>query len=238
MGLVSATHSNWPKVKECMNQLDGLRKQPGGPLDLLALYLSGVYYQGTGELGAALRILEDPRLAISVDASGRQAPSEVSLLAALNRLWIMQEPSRKNTRKTAELLDQIRQPCQDHPDPDLRTACSLALATVETNPPASMNELKRHIQGGLNGSQLTNNTHCLSIALNIMRARLFENVVGEQAMKSAKAGSTQAKRAGNLLWMSVADGMLAQSYETSGSAAEAQATYAAATRFANDAFTR
>ncbi|KAK4122120.1 hypothetical protein N657DRAFT_681933 [Parathielavia appendiculata] len=72
---------------------------------------------------------------------------------------------------------------------------------------------KRHIQQSLSGAQQTSKTQYLSMALNIMRARLFEYMVGEQAIKSAKAGSAPARKSGNVLWMSVVDGMLAQSFE-------------------------
>jgi hypothetical protein len=55
-----------------------------------------------------------------------------------------------------------------------------------------------------------------------MCSRFFANVVGNQAEKSAKAASFQAKNSGNVLWMSVADGMLAQNYEVQGKKFEAQ----------------
>ncbi|KAG7121831.1 MAU2 chromatid cohesion factor like protein [Verticillium longisporum] len=116
--------------------------------------------------------------------------------------------------------------CTSHPDSEFRTAFSLVQVT--TQPDLEMNIVKQNIQSALNGAQRTNNTHCLAIALTIMRCRLFENVVGEQALKSAKAASQQARRSGNLLWMSVADGMLANSYEVQGQLAEARAAQAAA----------
>ena len=61
-----------------------------------------------------------------------------------------------------------------------------------------------------------------SIALSLMRAKLFQNIVGDQALQCARAASQQARRSGNLIWMSVADNMLAQSLEVQGQAAEAQ----------------
>jgi hypothetical protein len=208
-----------------------------GILSLFSLYLSGVYYQGTGDLETALRIFADRRFEIGDSAnSGTPAKLEVCLLSAMNRVWILQEPSLRDDVIATELLDQLQIHCADHHDIDIRTAFNIVLATAQTIPPLSINQVKVSIQTALNGSKVTGNTHCLAIALNIMRCRLFENVVGEQALKSAKAASLQAKRSGNLLWMSVADGMLAHSHEVQGQLAEAQQANEAATRFASLAF--
>lgn len=50
------------------------------------------------------------------------------------------------------------------------------------------------------------------------------NVVGAQAEKSAMAASAQAQRSGNMLWMSVADGMLGHCFELNGKPVEAKIT--------------
>ncbi|KAJ9148325.1 Cohesin loading factor [Pleurostoma richardsiae] len=242
MGLHSASQADWPKVNDCVQKLEnGLVNQPPkNPLDIIAFYLSGVLQQGTANLAAALHIFEDPVFEIRDSEAGpnEKTPSDVALLAALNRLWIMQEPRQRNEWKIAETVEKVRRFCENHPDRDLRTAYNLTMATIQTNPPLLMQQVKQHIQASLSGSQATNNTHYLSIALNIMRCRLFDNVVGEQALKSAKAGAAQAKKSGNLLWMSVADGMLSQSYEMQGDMAQARATRESGTRFANEALAK
>ena len=51
-------------------------------------------------------------------------------------------------------------------------------------------------------------------------------------LKSAKAASNQAKRSGNTLWMSVADGMLAQSYDVQGQSLDARKAWEDATQYA------
>ena len=61
-------------------------------------------------------------------------------------------------------------------------------------------------------------------------------MVGEQALKSALAAARQAQRSGNLLWKSVADGMLAQSYEVQGQREVAKREWDKATKEASDAF--
>jgi hypothetical protein len=211
-------------------------------LSVLTLYLEGVFYQGTASLDRATAIWKDKRF--EMDWSGAPKPgssrieTELSILAALNRLWIMQEPSQTDDAETAELVELLRPICEDNPDQEIRTVYNLVLSSIRTNPTLSINQVKRHIQASLSGAQQTSNTQHLSIALNIMRARLFENVVGEQALKSARAGSAQARKSGNVLWMSVADGMLAQSFEMQGALAEARATHEAGVRLANEAFAK
>ena len=240
-GLQASTLSDWAKVKTCLQLAE--ENQPQSQfLGVLTLYLQGVLYQGTATLEKATAIWKDPRF--EMDWSGAPKPTgsrietELSILAALNRLWIMQEPAQADDAETAELVDLLRPICEDNPDQEIRTVFNLALSSMRMNPPLSINQVKRHIQQSLSGAQQTSNTQYLSIALNIMRCRLFENVVGEQALKSAKAGSAQARKSGNVLWMSVADGMLAQSFEMQGALAEAKATHEAGVRLANEAFAK
>lgn len=241
IGLQAATLSDWAKVKRCLESIKDL-KPTSDSLDLIRLYLSGVCQQGTANLDEALRILANPRFDLELNGQTKAGPSSIklqlSILATANRIWIMQAPSNRNDAKTAELTELLRPLCAESSDPELRTVFNLVLASMQTNPPTSINQIKRHIQQSLNGAQQTSNTQCLSIALNIMRCRLFENVVGEQALKSAKACSAQAKKSGNLLWMSVAEGMLAQSLEMQGAVTEAKSTKENGIRLANEALAR
>ncbi|KAK1778980.1 cohesin loading factor-domain-containing protein [Copromyces sp. CBS 386.78] len=241
IGLQAATLSDWRKVKTCLDAL-GTAQQPEGFLDVLNLYLTGVFKQGTAKLGEALATWKDPRFAM--DRNGipqnntSHIASELCVLAALNRIWIMQSPAHSNDGDTAQLLEFLRPLCEDNPDLDIRIVYNLVLASITLDPPLPINQVKQHMKLSLNGAQNTSNTHFLSIALNIMRNKLFENVVGEQALKSARAGTAQAKKSGNLLWMSVAEGMLAQSLEQQGLKEEAEKTRKDGIRLANEAHLR
>jgi hypothetical protein len=241
IGLQAASLSDWSKVKRCLEITKDL-SDSSDTLSLLQLYLSGVYEQGIANLDKALSIFQDRRFNLEVVtqpiARTTNITYELSVLAALNRIWIMQAPMNRNEAKTAELVESLRPLCEESSDIEIRTAFHLVLAAIQTEPALSINQVKRHIQQSLQGAQQTANTQCLSIALNIMRYRLFENVVGEQALKSARAGAAQAKKSGNLLWMSVADGMLAQSFEMQGILDEARATKENGIRLANEALAR
>ncbi|KAL2021495.1 hypothetical protein VTK56DRAFT_7128 [Thermocarpiscus australiensis] len=238
IGLQSSTLSDWAKVKTCLIAVQ--EHQPSTDcLEVLTLYLEGVFYQGIAQLEQALEIWKDKRFEMDwsgAPKAGSRIKTELSILATLNRLWIMQDPRLVDDAEVAELLDLLRPICEDNPDQEIQTVYNLVLASIRQNPPLSINQVKRHIHQALTGSQQTNNTQHLSIALNIMRCRLFENVVGEQALKSAKAASTQARKSGNLLWMSVAEGMLAQNYEMQGAIDESRATFESGVRLANEAY--
>lgn len=244
IALISATRTQWIKVHDCLQKIEALSPKPGaGRLNLLVLYVKGVYHQGIGDLDTAFEIFSDRQLDIpdtndpNFSNSGT-APPEVALLATLNRIWILQEPSRRDDLQTMELVDKIRPYCSDHPDTDLRTAFNLVVAAIETNPPQSIQTVKRHISTGLKWAQAANNTQLLGVALNLMRSCLFDSVVGDQAVKSAKAGKAQAQKAGNLLWMSVGEGMLAQTEEMQGQVEEAERLRHSGTLHANEAFVR
>lgn len=244
IALTSATRTQWTKVLDCLQKIEALTPKPEpGRLNLLVLYVKGVYYQGTGDLDTAFGIFNDGQLNIPdpndpTHSNSGIATPEVALLATLNKIWILQEPTRRDDLQTMELVERIRPYCSDHPDTDLRTAFNLVVAAIETNPPQSMQTVKRHISTGLKWAQAANNTQLLGIALNLMRSCLFDSVVGDQAVKSAKAGRAQAQKAGNLLWMSVGEGMLAQTEEMQGQVEEAERLRQSGTQHANEAFAK
>ncbi|KAI1328812.1 hypothetical protein F5Y16DRAFT_368034 [Xylariaceae sp. FL0255] len=237
-GLRFATSTNWVEVKKCIKSIDAMIDTDFGDTVLLySKYLKGVYYQGTGDLEAAIAAYSDPSLSLDNDRRHKApAESDVALLTSLNLIWIMQHPNHRDNQATQDLLEQLHPLCADHPNLEIRTAYNLVLAAVQTNPPIPMTSVKLHISMALNNAKILGDVQTLSIALNLMRAKLFQSIVGEQALKSAKAASTQAHRSGNKLWMSVADGMLSQSYEVQGQLSEAKAVWYTAIQDSNQAF--
>lgn len=204
-----------------------------------AIYLSGVYHQGTGDIAVAHNIFRDKCFDISQDATGvKAAQHDLALLANLNRLWIMQHPSQRDERETRELIEQLQSLCESHPSEDLRAVWHNVMAAIVTDPPQMLNQQRQHLHRALSGNKGSQNIMGAAITLSIMRNRLFDHVVGEQALKSALAASKQAHRSGNVLMKSVADGMLAQSHDVQGQRDEAQLVLKRATQEAVDAFAR
>lgn len=241
VGMQAATFCDWAKVKKCLESARECQP-PGGHQETMTLYLSGVFFQGIAKLDVALEIWNDERFEIDRKGAPRNTrdhiDSELSILAALNRLWILQEPGYRDDAEAAEVVERLRPLCEDNPDSELRTAFNLILATVMLDPPLSINQVKWHIQHSVSDARSTMNGQCLSIALNIMRCRFFENVVVVQALKSAKAASAMAKKSGNVLWMSVAEGMLAQSQEIQGAMDDARAARESGVKLANEALAK
>ncbi|EGX92384.1 cytokinesis protein Cyk3 [Cordyceps militaris CM01] len=241
LGLLEATHCQWATVKGYMDKLEGLLSDESQPtLKLLALYLSGVYHQGLGELQTALDIFQRDRFTEPLTKSYglKVGEQEVSMLAGLNRLWIMQHDSCRDDEETIDLIEQLQPLCNTHWNIDLRTAWHNVMAALVTDPPQQLNQQKQHIQAAMSGSKVTANIISAAVTLCIMRSRFFENVIGDQALKSARAAAKQAQRSGNVLWQSVADGMLAHSYDVQGQRDESRLEWEKATTEARNAFKR
>ncbi|KOS18642.1 hypothetical protein ESCO_000389 [Escovopsis weberi] len=240
LGLVAASHCQWGHVKATMQKLGILVSQSTqSTVRLLSTYLEGVYYQGVGDLAMAMRIFKDPCFAVPRQGAGTKAgQQEIALLAGLNRLWIMQHHSYLNDEETLGLIEELQPQCANHWNLDLRTAWHNVMAALVTDPPQQLNQQKQHMHAAMAGSKMTSNVLGAAVTLCIMRSRFFENVIGEQALKSARAAAKQAQRSGNMLWQSVADGMLAQSYEVQGQREEAKQEWDKATRETRNAFSR
>lgn len=241
VGLQAATLCDWAKAKQCLELVRHARPSAGFH-DIMTLYLEGAILQGTGRLREALQIWLNPRFSIDQGSKPKTNSSHIehglSILAALNRLWIMFSPEYVDEAAMMEVVDQLRPLCEENSDPEIRAAYNLVLSSTNFKPPRSLplHQVKGRVQNALNLAQSTSNIHCLSMALNIMRCRLFENIAGEQAMKSAKAARTQATRSGNILWMSVAEGMLAQSLNVFGAVAEGATAQKAGVKLANETY--
>ncbi|KAL7903473.1 cohesin loading factor domain-containing protein [Trichoderma sp. TUCIM 5745] len=241
LGLVAASHCQWSDVRQMVQTLGSLVSPSTQPtVRLLSIYLKGVYFQGIGQLQQALDIFLNSQFAVQQQGSTgiKAGHQEIALLAGLNRLWIMQHPSCRNDQTTQDLIEQLQPHCNNHTNIDLRTAWHNVMAAIVTDPPQQLNSQKQHIHAAMAGSKVTSNVLGAAVTLCIMRSRFFENVIGEQALKSARAAAKQAQRSGNVLWQSVADGMLAQSYEVQGQRDEAKQEWDKATEEARDAFSR
>jgi hypothetical protein len=225
--------ADWAKTKRYIDDLrttaETFEISLAGPLWHLMMYLDGVYHQGIGDFDTALQIFGDAKFNITIAkhntlTSADQVERDIALLAALNTLWIVQDKPRLNPDQNMVLMERLEPFCANHPNQDIRTAFNLIMATVETNPPSQLFKVKSYLRLALDCAQATANTQFLAITLSVMCSRFFNNVVGAQAEKSARAASVQATKCGNVLWMSVADGMLARCYEVQGKKEEAKST--------------
>lgn len=244
MAFSSAGLSKWTEAKRYIDDLKmAVRKfeiSLTGPLGQLALYLEGVYYQGVGDFDKALQIFGDAKLDLTTAKSAAltsadQLERDLAILAALNTLWIVQDRGLQDLDRNLVLKEKLEPLCVNHQNVDIRMAFQLVGATVQTNPPLELIEIKSRLKSALACGNTTSNILHMCICLSIMCSRFFNGVVGPQAEKSARAASVQATKSGNALWMSVTDGMLARCYEVQGKTQDAQASMASAQRYAEQA---
>lgn len=234
--------ADWSAVKVHLEKMHTASKDNGvpliGPLKILALYLSGVHYQGTGDFDRALGAFKDPifdlsQLAGSNSTSTTQFHCDLSLLAALNALLILQQEERRDVAANSELISKIESTCAQHPRKEMHAAFKLILATTEVSPALTTTEIKQYLGHALTAAQNSANFQLISITLNLMCNNFFTDIAGEQAEKSALAAAHQAQKSGNNLWRSVAGGMLAKSYDMNGKKATAVKVFEDALRLAD-----
>jgi hypothetical protein len=235
LGLRAAALSEWKEVKKALGAV-GQAHAPQGVIQTLHLYLQGAFRQGIGQIDEALAIFEGPQFDLQSwgSAKGGHVEKEVAILAAFNRLWILEHDKYRDSTKIAMLIDQLQPICAEHPDPEIRATYHLVVGTARANPPLSVNQLKQHISRGTHLLKDTQNKQLIAIGLSIMRAKLFGGVVGVQATKSARAAVQQTSASGTVLWQSVAEGMLADTYETDGKVAEARMARGKGIQLANE----
>lgn len=235
-----AAATDWKAVRGQLSKLSAAIHHLNGTqstvLSYFFTYLSGICYQGTGDLENALRMFKDPMFSLSTNfeltTPAGQVHRDLAILASLNSLWICQRDPQLATGESSEIIASLETLCANHPNKDIDTAFSLVKATVDSDPAVSNLKIKSYLKNALDGSKTTANTQFLCITLSIMCKKFFVGVVGEQAEKAARAASIQGHSSGSKLWMSVADGMLAQTLETQGKMAEAQTVMAEARRVA------
>lgn len=245
MAFYAAGLTEWPKVKMCIDKIHSTAREFqidfGGILGYLTIYLRGAYHQGRGEFDTALEVFEDERFRLPTSKTAfvsyeEQVERDISILVALNKLCILQEKPRQSLADNIALIEGLEEICVHHPNKDIETAFNLVAATVRRNPPLELFKVKLYLRSALNRAQESGNTQFLCLTLSMMCSRFFSGVVGNQAEKSAQAASINAMKSGNVLWMSVADGMLANCYEVQGKMMEAQDTREAAYKSAEKAF--
>lgn len=172
------------------------------------VYIKGVYCQGIGDFDDALSFYQDQSLSLG-NGQPKESQRHLALLAAMNRLWIMQRPSHQNPSMTTELLNELEPLCRDHHNVEIRGAWSGVKATVVTVPPRQRNQRKEDAGRALQDVKASANALAITIGLVIARDLLYNNVIGDQAWKCMQAAAKWADKSCNPLWQSVVHGILA-----------------------------
>ncbi len=149
-----------------------------------------------------------------------QTRRDLSILAALNRILILRDPSHPRHSDLDPLLASLEPLCTTHINKNIVSAYYLVRATAHLTDPII--KTKQYLQHALQAAKVVANTQLTGITLNFMSWKFFRGVVGDQAENSARASQKLAKKSGDNLWISVADGLLAESLEVQGKTAEAE----------------
>lgn len=210
LGLLAASQCSWDAVNHHLSAAQNAKADSTmeGMLNTFFVYLRGVYCQGIGDFDNALSYYQDESLSFSI-AQPKESQRHLALLAAMNRLWIMQQPSHQNEPVTMELLNELEPLCREHYNIEIRGAWSGVKATVVTNPPRQRNQRKEDAGRALGDVRTSTNALATTIGLVIARDLLYNNVLGDQAWKCMQAAAQWANKSCNPLWQSVVDGILA-----------------------------
>ena len=195
-------------------------------IPLFILYLEGLICQGTGDIVSALSIFSNPSLALtpSSDVPQSSIRKDLSILTALNSVLIIHQPFHPSHSQLPALLSSLELLALNSQSRNVRAAYHLirAISFDTQSERTALLKTKDNLSTVLQDAKRTANTQLMCITLNFMAEKFFRGVVGEQPQKSARSALSLARRGHNDLWTSVADGLLAETLDTQGMAAEAQ----------------
>jgi hypothetical protein len=186
-------------------------------------YLSAIHDQTSGSLDTALATSSKDILAIPERGQGTPARMDIAILAALNRLLILRNPSHPQHFTAGMLIAQLKPLCEDHPNQYLRMAFRLVHAFHSENAPIS--HQKKTVQGAVgiaqDISQKTLNFEFVAMTMCYFVARFFAETVGEKSIQAIRAARSQAIKSKKQLWLAVAAGLCGNTYRRNGLGDEA-----------------
>lgn len=220
--------TSWPAASFQLSELRSTASSlPSGtpePIALQILYLSGIIAQGTGHLATALSFFLSPSFSLSTLST--QPPSsrlrtDLSILSTLNTILIIRSPHHPQHHLLPTFLSSLHPLCASSSSPSLTSAYNLILATTPLGPNTTIVRTKQNLQSALQAAKSAANNQLMCMTLNFMSWKFFKGVVGEQAEKSARASQTLAAKGRDVLWGSVAAGVLGDTLEVAGRGEEA-----------------
>ncbi|RMZ72796.1 75k gamma secalin [Pyrenophora seminiperda CCB06] len=224
IGLMAQSHDDHTTVSNVLSELKKRISLP--PYNNTAAftrtlaYLTSINDQSNGSLDSALTASSIPELCIPEKGHPTTTPArtDIALLAALNRLLILRNPTHPLHAQTAPLLQQIKPLCEDHPNQYLRTAFRL-VHTFQGEAEAishQKNTVQRAVGMARQVGDKTQNTEFLAMIMCYFVARFFAEAVGEKSIQAVLAARSQAIKNRRPLWKAVAVGLCANTYRRHG----------------------
>ncbi|KAL5445468.1 hypothetical protein PMIN07_004689 [Paraphaeosphaeria minitans] len=175
-------------------------------------YLSGMVDQANGMLDSAVATYSRSELNLPGAESGTNFNTDIALLAAMNRMLIIRDPSHPQHYLAQILYAQLQPLCLNHPNQYIDCAFRIIQAITQEE---SIKGHKTLIHTTTNRAQRLGNAQFVSMCLNYMASKFFANQVGEQPIKCARAARNVSSQ-GPVLWRAVAWGACIDTFQRNG----------------------
>ncbi|KAK6404412.1 hypothetical protein LTR81_020734 [Elasticomyces elasticus] len=179
----------------------------------LIVYMRAVCQQGSGDLEAAEALYGSVEL--TWDSKSREigALRDMQAVAGINRVQILRHFGRID--EANGLLASIQPFATANGNKSITSAYYVAKAAAQ-GPRSPVIKLKQDLECAVKAAQSVSNTHILCIVMSMMTNMFFTNIVGEQAVKAARASRTLARSVQSKLWHAVADKMYGDTLDLCG----------------------
>ncbi|KAF2491864.1 hypothetical protein BU16DRAFT_530287 [Lophium mytilinum] len=184
----------------------------------LAVYLGGAIDQGAGQLDSALRSYQSDILALPEAALVNDPNTDIAILAALNTLLIIREPSHPQHVQFGYLMTQLEPFCSHHKSGDIVAAFQLIRGCIDN---ARTVNSTTYIKTALKNARGVSNQQLTCMAMAAFTFQFATDRLDEGAVKAHEACQKVAVRAQSKLWECTADGMLATLLEKLGNGQQA-----------------
>lgn len=218
LGLVDCRLDNIPEAQRALARL---RKQANkAPFKddedytRLTSYLSGVVAQSAGALSDASSAYSATELMLPDAGSHMDLKAHLQILAAMNKLLIVRNPSHPEHYLTQILFAQLEKICHNHPNQYI--VCAFCIIRAIQNDDSSINRQKTLASNAANMAKSLQNTQFIALGLSLLASRFLTDTVSEQAIKSARASRALTKQAKTLLWRTVALGQCMHTFQRNG----------------------
>jgi transcription elongation factor Elf1 len=177
-------------------------------------YLSAILDQSGGLLNSTLATYSSALFALPEKSSQATYKTDMGILAGLNRVLIVRNPTHPEHGTTGALLAQLQPFCEYHPNQYMKMAFRVVYAI--SSPNSSINRQKTLTNNATQKShdlfQRTRNREFLVMALCYFTSRFFVDQVTEKSMSAVQAVRQHAKSSNKPLWLAVACGLMITVY--------------------------
>jgi len=218
LGLVASYHEDRATAQNAVSMLrERVSAQPFSGLEPYARmlsYLSGVLEQSGGSIESAFTTFSAPEFDLPDAASGADFKTDIAILATMNRLLVVRNPSHPEHYLTQVLFAQLQPLCSSHPN--LHIECAFRIIQAINNPDETINRQKTLIESTANRAMKLKNMQFVALCLNYMSSRFFADQVGDRPIKSVRAARHVSKQGRSSLWRAVSLGICISTFQRNG----------------------